>query len=506
MNASKSTRIAKNTVLLYVRMLVVMIINLYTVRLVLNALGIEDYGIYNVVAGVIIMLQSVSSVLSSATQRYYSYFLGGNKKEYLRNIFSASINIYILFSFIVVILGETIGLWFINTQLVLPSDRLIAANYIYQFSIFSFICTIVQVPYSAVMIAHEDMGIFAMISTLEAALKLMFALLLFVIPLDRLIFYGASLFLIPVLSLVSYIVIGYKRYTECHYQKVSEKILYKNLLSFSSWMLFSSLAGTGINQINTILVNIFFGPVANAARAIALQVNSAMNSFTASFLTAIKPPMIKSYAEGNYGYLDKIFYLSNKFVYYCLIMICMPLIFEMDTVLMLWLKSTDSQTILFARLVLIYALIMSLNNPISIIIQATGKIKSYSVWVEIPTLLSVPATYMFFKLGYPAYSTFVVIIVAAIIAHIIRLICLKKNYNSFDFIVYMKNFILPAIFITFIVVLLGYLFHISILNSLVRLGVIVFISVLFTLLFVFLLGLSADERRMLKALITRARK
>ena len=270
--------------------------------------------------------------------------------------------------------------------------------------------------------------------------------------------------------------------------------------------MFSSLAGTGINQINTILVNIFFGPVANAARAIALQVNSAMNSFTASFLTAIKPPMIKSYAEGNYVYLDKIFYLSNKFVYYCLIMICMPLIFEMDTVLMLWLKSTDSQTILFARLVLIYALIMSLNNPISIIIQATGKIKSYSVWVEIPTLLSVPATYMFFKLGYPAYSTFVVIIVAAIIAHIIRLICLKKNYNSFDFIVYMKNFILPAIFITFIVVLLGYLFHISILNSLVRLGVIVFISVLFTLLFVFLLGLSADERRMLKALITRARK
>lgn len=505
MNTSKSTRIAKNTVLLYMRMLIVMMINLYTVRLVLNALGVEDYGIYNVVAGVIIMLQSVSSVLSSATQRYYSYFWGEDKKEYLRNIFSASINIYILFSFVVVILGETIGLWFINTQLVIPDDRLIAANYIYQFSIFSFICTILQVPYSAVMIAHEDMGIFALVSTLEAVLKLIFALLLFVIPLDRLIFYGASLFLIPVLSFISYIIIGYKRYSECRYQKVYEKTLYKKMLSFSGWMLFSSLAGIGINQINTILVNIFFGPVVNAARAIALQVNSAMNSFSASFLTAVKPPMIKSYAEGNYVYLDKIFYLSNKFVYYCLVVICVPLIFEMDTVLTLWLKNTDVQTVLFARLILIYALVMSLNNPISIIIQATGKVKSYSILVEIPTLLSVPVTYMFFKWGYPAYSTFVVTIIAAVIAHAIRLICLKRNYNFFDYIIYVRYFMLPAILITFIVVLLGYFFHVSIFNSLVRLGVIMLISVLSVILFVFLFGLSADEKRILKTLIARLR-
>ena len=270
---TKSTRVAKNTILLYIRMMVVMLINLYTVRLVLNALGVEDYGVYNVIAGVIIMLQSVSSVLSTATQRFYSYSIGENRPEYLKNIFSASINIYVLFSFLVIVLGETIGLWFVNTQLVIPTERMIAANYVYQFSIFSFVCTIIQVPYSAVTIAHEDMGIFAVISTLEAVLKLMFAWLLFIIPFDKLIFYGAFLFLIPVLSLILYMVIGHGKYAECHYQKKIERSLYKKMLSFSGWTLFSSLAGTGINQVNTILVNIFFGPVVNAARAIALQIN-----------------------------------------------------------------------------------------------------------------------------------------------------------------------------------------------------------------------------------------
>ncbi|MDY5532547.1 oligosaccharide flippase family protein [Butyricimonas virosa] len=498
---TKSTRVAKNTILLYIRMMVVMLINLYTVRLVLNALGVEDYGVYNVIAGVIIMLQSVSSVLSTATQRFYSYSIGENRPEYLKNIFSASINIYVLFSFLVIVLGETIGLWFVNTQLVIPTERMIAANYVYQFSIFSFVCTIIQVPYSAVTIAHEDMGIFAVISTLEAVLKLMFAWLLFIIPFDKLIFYGAFLFLIPVLSLILYMVIGHGKYAECHYQKKIERSLYKKMLSFSGWTLFSSLAGTGINQVNTILVNIFFGPVVNAARAIALQINSAMSSFCASFLTAIKPPMIKSYAEGDHVYLNKIFYLSNKFVYYCLLLVCLPLLFEMDTVLELWLKIVDVQTVLFSRLILIYALIMSLNNPISIIIQATGYVKEYSVFVEFFTLLSVPVTYILFKLGYPAYTTFVVMVIVAFAAHIVRLIYLKKYYNLFSYSEYIKLFILPAILITFVVFLLVGVVHFAISNALLRLCLTVLISVVSTTLLTFLIGLSKNEKGMLKALI-----
>jgi O-antigen/teichoic acid export membrane protein len=500
-NSTNTNRIAKNTSLLYIRMMVVMIINLYTVRLVLNALGAEDYGINNVIAGVITMLISVSSVLSTATQRFYSYSIGENKLERLRNIFSTSINIFALLSLIVFILGETIGLWFVNTQLVIPDERMNAANWIYQFSIFSFIFTFIQVPYSAATIAHEDMGIFALISTADSVLKLMAALLIFVIPLDRLIIYGATLFLISALVMISYIMVGYGKYAECRYQKPTEKTLFKELLSFSGWSLFGSVAGVGMNQVNTILVNIFFGPLVNTARAISFQINSAISSFLGSLLMAIRPPMIKSYAEESYIYLNNIFNLSNKFIYYCLLMVCLPLIFEMNTVLNLWLKTTDPQTVLFSRLILVYALLMSLNNPISIIIQATGHVKEYFVSVETFTLLCVPATYILFKLGYPAYTTYIVMIIATIASHVVRLICLKKYYKPFSYSEYIKSFLLPAFVITLVASVFVFLIQKSILNTSLRVSAVVIFSIVSVGAFVLLFGLSKTEKEILKQLI-----
>jgi O-antigen/teichoic acid export membrane protein len=506
MQSENNKRIAKNTTLLYIRMMVVMIINLYTVRLVLNALGVKDYGIYSVVAGIITILMSVSSVLQNATLRYYSYSIVGNKIERLRNIFSTSINLYALLSLIVFILGETVGLWFVNTHLVIPVARMNAANWIYQFSIFSFISTIMQVPYSSATVAHEDMGIFAAISTAECVLKLILALLLFVIPMDRLIIYGATLFLISALVLISYIMVGYSKYAECRYQKPTEKTLLKELLSFSGWSLFGSVAGVGMNGINTILVNIFFGPLVNTARAISFQFSQAVSSFTGSFLMAIKPPMIKSYAEESYLYLNKIFYLSNKFIYYCLLMICLPIMFEMNTILILWLKITDPQTVLFSRLILVYALIMSLNNPISIIIQATGHIKEYHVPVETFTLLSVPATYILFKLGYPAYSTYITMIIATVGSHIVRLICLKKYYKPFSYSEYIKSFLLPAFAITLVASLFVFLIHISIMNTLLRVCAVSFFSVVCVAAFALLIGLSKTEKDVFKQLITNLKR
>ena len=501
-NSLSSKRIAKNSILLYIRMMVVMIINLYTVRLVLQALGAEDYGIYDVIAGVITMLISVSSVLSTATQRYYSISIGKNKLERLRNIFSTSINIYLLLSLIVIILGETVGLWFVNTQLVIPDERMNVANWIYQFSIFSFIFTFMQVPYSAAIIAHEDMGIFAIISAAESVLKLTAALLIFVIPLDSLIIYGAGLFLISSLVMISYIMVGYSKYAECRYQKPTEKNLFKEILSFSGWSLFGSVAGVGMSQVITILVNIFFGPLVNAARAISFQFNMAVSSFSGSFLMAIRPQMIKSYAEGSYLYLNKIFNLSNKIIYYGLLMICLPLMFEMNTILSFWLKTTDPQTVLFSRLILVYAMIMSLNNPISIIIQATGRVKEYHVPVETFTLLCVPATYIFFKLGYPAYSTYIVMISAAIAAHVVRLIILKRYYKPFSYSEYIKSFILPAFVITFVASLFVDQIHRSIINPLLRISAVVFLSVTFVATFALMIGLSKAEKDDIKKLIT----
>jgi len=500
-NSSSTRRIAKNTSLLYIRMLVVMIINLYTVRLVLNALGAQDYGINNVVAGIITMLISVSSVLATATQRYYSYSIGENKLERLRNIFSASINIFVILSLFVLVLGETVGLWFVNTQLVIPNERMNAANWIYQFSIFSFIFTFLQIPYSAATMAHEDMGIFAAISTTESMLKLITVFFIYLIPYDGLIIYGATLLLISALVLIIYIVIGINKYDECRYQKPTEKKLYKDLLSFSGWSLFGSVAGVGMAQVITILVNIFFGPLVNSARAISFQFSLAVSSFSGSFLMAIRSPMIKSYAEESYLFLNKIFNLSNKFIYYCLLMIFLPLIFEMDTILVLWLKTLDSQTVLFSRLILFYALIMSLNNPISIIIQATGHVKEYHVAVEIFTLLCVPATYILFKLGYPAYYTYIVMIIAAIASHVVRLICLKKYYKPFSYSEYINSFVLPAFAITLVASSFVFLIHRSIMNTSARLFAVVFFTALCVSSLVLLIGLSKTEKDFLKQLI-----
>lgn len=500
-NSSSTKRIAKNTSLLYIRMMVVMIINLYTVRLVLNALGAQDYGINNVVAGIITMLTSVSSVLATATQRYYSYSIGENKLERLQNIFSTSINIFVILSIIVLILGETVGLWFVNTQLVIPDERMNAANWLYQFSIFSFIFTFLQIPYSAATMAHEDMGIFAAISTAESILKLITVFFIYLIPYDGLIIYGGTLLLISALVLIFYILIGINKYDECRYHKPTEKALYKELLSFSGWSLFGSLAGVGMAQVITILVNIFFGPLVNSARAISFQFSLAVSSFSGSFLMAIRTPMIKSYAEESYLFLNKIFNLSNKFIYYCLLIIFLPLIFEMDTILVLWLKTSDPQTVLFSRLILVYALIMALNNPISIIIQATGHVKEYHVAVETFTLLCVPVTYILFKLGYPAYYTYIVMIIATVASHVVRLICLKKYYKPFSYSDYINSFLLPAFTITLVASSFVFLMHRNIMNTLPRLFAVVFFSILCVASLVLLIGLSKTEKYFLKQLI-----
>lgn len=497
-NSSNSQRIAKNSVLLYARMVVVMVVNLYAVRLILQALGSVDYGINDVVAGVITMLISMSSVFSAATQRYYSISIGENNLERLRNIFSTSINIYILLSLVVLIFGETIGLWFINTQLVIPEERMAAANWIYQFSLFSCISTFIQLPYSAAILAHEDIGVFAFVSTAESAFKLLAAYFIFAVPQDRLITYGATLLLLSILVMTTYVWVGYSKYEECRYQRPTEKALFKELLSYSQWSLIGSVAGIGMNQVITILVNIYFGPLVNTARAMSFQFNIAIGSFCGSFLMAIRPQMMKSYAEGSFNYLNQIFYLSNKILYYGLLMLCLPIMFEMNTILSYWLKTTDPQTVLFSRLIILYALLMSLNNPISIIIQAMGRLKDYHVPVEAITLLCVPVTFILFKLGYPAFTAYIVLIITTILAHFVRLISLKKFYTSFSFNKYFNSFVLPACVITFLACLFIFIFHINIENPIMRLSAVVVASVVSITVLTIIMGLSKEEKEYLK--------
>lgn len=484
-------KIAKNSIFLYIRMIIVMIINLYTVRIVFNVLGADDYGLYQVVAGVVISFQSFSSVISTSTLRFYSYSIGEKAFFKLSEIFSASINIYITVGILCLIVGETFGLWLINSQLNLPVDRIVAANWIYQFAIFALIITLIHSPFSALVIAYEDMGFFAIVSLGESILKLLAIIVISYSSSDRLILYGLSLFIIPILSLGAYIWKFKYSFSHIHYGKVLRTGRYKEMLSFSGWHLFSAGASVGINQVNTILTNMFFPLVVNAARGISLQVMGAFNSFCSSFITAIRPPLIKAYADKNYSYLNLLFRYANKFIYYMVLIIALPLIFEMEALLKLWIGNYTHEMIQFSRLIIIYSIVLALNNPISIIIQATGKIRQYFVPVESITLLCPLITYMLFKLNFPSQSTYYAMIGTISLAHIVRVYCLKKYYPQFDIKDYICGFICPAFFISIFLFTILYLLYLHICNNA---ALFISISILITVITVYFLGFNYSER------------
>lgn len=486
-------------------MVIVMAVNLYTVRVVLNALGSEDYGIFNVVAGIVTMLNSVSYVLSTSTQRYYTVSLG-NKSDNLRDIFSVSTNIYIIFSILIFIIGETVGLWFVNAQLIIPAERMIAANWVYQLSLITFVLHVFQCPFSAAVISHEDMGIFAGVNLLECFLKLFIAISIALVPFDSLIYYGMAMAAVPFISLMIYACISGRKYPECKYMRVTDNSLYRKLLSFSGWNLFSSLASVGMNQVINILINIFFGPVVNAARAVAMQVNGAMNSFSSCFITALRPPMTKAFAEGNYSYLNQLFSASNKLIYYCMLIIVIPLFVECDSIISMWLKSSDPLTILFCRLTLIYALLMVMNNPISIIMQAAGKVKEYFVPVETMTILCPFVCWGAFYIGMPSETAFYAMIVATILSHIVRLWCLKKHYPVVSIRLYIYGFVLPAFITTIIVFIAIYLIHILAMSVILKFVFQILVVCFLSIICVATFGLSQYEKQSLRNIINKIRE
>ncbi len=498
---SNSRRIAKNTAFLYLRMLVVMLINIFSVRFVLKGLGVIDYGVFNVVAGLVTMFTSLSSILSSATLRFHSYVIGEGKEERVSDVFSASFNIYAILTLSILLIGEPLGVWFINTQADIPPERLMAANWVFQFTIVTFVIGLLTSPFSSLIFAYERMSVFSIISVLECVLKFALAYGLLFLSGDHLILYGLGLLIIQLCHFLAYFITSKKGGGEYHYKRHVERILYKGMLSFSGWTLFSSSAGIGISQLVTMITNVYFGPVVNAARAIAFQVNTAMNSFTNNIIVAVRPPMIKQYAEGDYKRVCSFFNLSNKAVYYSLILLLLPLFFEMETVIRLWLGVEDHQTIMFCRLILIYAFVLALNNPISIIVQATGNIRAYSTYVEIPTLLCFPITWVLFSLGAPAESAFYVMIVAIVISHIIRLVCLKKLFGEFSYKDYLVEFVLPAFLITIIVSIVLYKITIWMETGFLRLVITLIVCAMLVLILGIFVGLNKRERVYLVSLL-----
>lgn len=293
-----------------------MAVTLYTSRIVLEMLGVEDFGIYNVVGGVVTVMGVLNGAMAVSVQRYLTFELGKGDSKRLKQTFSMCITIFLLFAFLLLVLAETVGLWFLNTQLIIPEERIVAANWVYQFSIFSAIVTLLYIPYNAAIIAHEEMNVFAYVSIMEVVMKLAIAFVLIVFSYDRLIIYGLLLMLTAIVVTLVYIVYCVRKYEECCYRFYWEKKLFTQLLSYSAWNLFGSLSGVAKGQGLNILLNMFFNPVVNASRGIAYQVNSAVNQFFSNFYTAVRPQITKYYAQNDLKNMFELVFRSSKFSFF----------------------------------------------------------------------------------------------------------------------------------------------------------------------------------------------
>lgn len=490
---SNTKRIAKNTLMLYFRQILIMIVSLYTVRVVLNTLGAEDYGIYNVVAGVVTMFSFLSNSMATASQRYFSFALGQNDKNQLKKYFSMSFTIYCLIALIVLILAETVGLWFVTQKLIIPVERKTAAFWIYQASIFSMICTILTAPFMASIISHEDMNIYAYVSIVEVVLKLGIVFLLPLFTIDKLIFYGLLMAGIVFINTAIYRTICTKKYVECKFSFFWEKKLFVELVSYTGWNMFGSAVGVFKTQIINIILNQFFNPIVNAARGIAAQVNGAVNSFSQNFSTAVRPQIIKNYASGENEKMISLMFRSCKATFLLMFIFTLPLTLEMPYVLKFWLKNVPEYAVLFTILSLYDALLESISYPIMTAAQATGKIKLYQSVVGSILLLNAPITYVVLKLGATPYSVFVVSICITIFAFIVRLLILKLLID-FSFWKFIAKVLLPLVITTIISFILPFFITTLLKESFMRLCMTTMLSVISVVLCGYFIALSKDEK------------
>ena len=494
---SSNKRIAKNTLVLYVRTIFVMVISLFSSRIILDALGIDDYGIYNVVGGIVTMLSVVTGALSTSISRFLTYELGKGDKKKLNKIFSTSINIQILISLIIIVLGESLGLWFLNTYMNIPPARLTAANWVLQCSIFSFVTTQISVPYNALIIAHEKMSIFAYISIFEAVAKLGIAYYLYISPTDRLIIYSILLLALAIIIRIYY---GYycgKNFEEAHYKRVHDKSLFKEMTSFAGWGFFVNTAYVFNTQGVNILINLFFSVGLNAARGLAVQVESILNKFVLDFMTALNPQITKSYAKGEYENMNNLVIRGAKFSMLLFLFLSMPVLIETDFILNLWLKQVPDHTVNFIRLSIIGSMIMSVGNTGYTACMATGKIKKYSIWVTVVGCLVFPLSWVCFKFGAPVESTYIVFIFVYLGVDFVRLWIMR---SLLDFPV--MKFVKEVFGIVLIVAFLSAAVPLFVFNyfpfSITRFIINIFLCVICTSIVIWFVGVNQYEKNFIK--------
>ncbi len=492
-DVANNKRIAKNTLFLYFRMAIIMVISLYTSRILLSALGVEDYGIYNAVGGFVAMFHIVNSAMSTATQRFLSFEIGKSNGARITNIFSTSVIIHVVLAFIIFLFAETIGVWFLNTKMVFPEGRIVAANWVFQFSLIAFMINVISVPYNAALIAYEKMSAFAYVSIVEVILKLLIVFCIVLSDMDKLIVYALLMTIVAVFIRFLYGIYVKKHLKPCYNTWHADKHIIKEMSSFVSWNLIGSTAGICQEQGITVLLNLFFGATVNAARGISMQVLHAISGLVSNFNLAMNPQIVKDFAGGKKKEMFELVIRGGKFSYMLMLVLSVPIIIEAPSILNLWLVEVPSFSSDFVRLVLLIALVDSMKYTMVGAVQASGRVKLYQLTNGLFSLLVIPIAYIVLSLGYPPKSALIVSLFISVSCHFIRLAILKKLID-FPVLIYLKTVTLRMILITLISFLIGIY-----LNSIIQEGLLFFIF-RFLLIFVecmgicYLLGLSASER------------
>lgn len=491
-------RIAKNTLLLYVRTLFVMFISLYTSRVILNTLGVSDFGVYNVVGGVVTMFGFLNSAMATATQRYITFALGKGDMLQLQKIFNTALQIHILIAVLIIILGETVGLWFMYTQMQIPADRMDAAFWVLQCSIMSTAVMIISVPYNADIIAHEKMSAFAYISIIEAVLKLVIVYMLIAFSsYDKLIIYAFLVLIVQLFIRFCYSHYCSKHFHEARYWHLWDKSLFKEMTKFAGWSMFEHISAVLFSQGLNILLNIFFGPVVNAARAIAFQVQNAIQQFIANFQVSINPQITKTYAKGELNEMHKLIFRSARFSFYMLFFLTLPVLLETYFILQVWLKTVPEDTVAFLRIMICTLLIYSLANPLMVANQSTGNVKKYQIVCGSIRLMILPVSYICLKLGCPAYSVFIVHFAMEAIAQLARMIMLRPLIG-----IRLKDYFINIYRQVFLVVILSAIgpsiIYFNMPDNVLRFFVVSITSVFSVGIVAYFVGLNNNERVFVK--------
>lgn len=487
-------RIAKNTLVLYLRAVVIMAIGLFTSRVLLQTLGVNNVGIYNAVGGIVALFGFISASLSNSISRYISYSIGIGNQELLNKTFANIKFIYLCLSVIILILGETIGLWYLYTFINIPPERFDAALWVYHCSILSTIISLICVPYNAAIIAHERMSTFAFMSLLDVMLKLLIIYLLIIIPFDRLKIYALLVFFVGIINRIVYTLYCRKYFSEVKVAPEIDKNLLKELLTFSSWVIGGNMAWIANTHGVNLLLNFFFGPVVNAARAIALQVQGVVSQFVTNFQTAINPQITKTYAREDFKRMHNLIIWSSKFSYYLLLAMGLPLIIERDFILELWLVEVPNYTSIFLLLVLVSALLKTFSNPLWTAVLATGKLKKYQIYDNVFQFLVLPSSYILLRYFHlPPHIVYCVIIFYDFILVPVRLWIVLPQIN-FSNRMYINKVLLPIAYVTIASVTMSLLIYTYIQKSFISNILILFSIVICVIISIWICGLNRTER------------